>query len=391
MDPVRNPYTPGAGTRPPVLAGREREIARFETLVQRLLAAKTDKGLMITGLRGVGKTVLLSTFSDIAESNQFYTAHTEISEGVDFPSVVARMARKLLLNISPIERMKDRAKRALRVLKAFVVKLPDGPELGFDIEAATGTADSGRLTEDLPELVGAVGEAAREAGRGAMLFFDEIHYVAKEPLAALIASAHRVGQQNLPLAVIGAGLPQLPGIAGTAKSYAERLFDFPWIGRLDFDDASAALTEPARKLDVEYEPAAVDRIIDLSEGYPYFLQEYGKHIWNQADVSPITLRNVLEAEPVVELQLDESFFRVRIWKTTQAERRYLMAMAALGPGQHRSSEIADFLGMKPTSVAPTRANLIHKGLIYSPEYGFTAFSVPKFGDYMLRAYGESAE
>jgi hypothetical protein len=369
-----------------VLAGRDEEVAQFEVLVERLLKARPEKSLMVTGLRGVGKTVLLSTFSDIAESRGFYTAHNEITETALFPAVVARMARKLVLSISPFERMKGRVRDALRVLKAFSVRIPDGPEIGFDLDAASGSADSGDLAEDLPELMTALGEAAIEAERGVMFFFDEIHYVPKEDFAALIAAVHRVGQRSLPVAVIGAGLPQLPGLAGDAKSYAERLFNFPWIGSLPYRDASAAVSKPAEELGVEWEDGAVDRVVQLSEGYPYFLQEYGKHVWNLAPQSPITLGDVSGAELAVQAQLDENFFRVRIWRATPAERRYLRAMAELGPGNHRSSEISDMLGMKIQSVAPTRANLIHKGLIYSPEYGWTGFSVPQFDQFMLRAY-----
>jgi hypothetical protein len=361
-------------------------LAQFEHLIQRLLAGRTEKSLMVTGLRGVGKTVLLSTFSDIAESNGFRTAHNEITESANFPVAIARMSRKLILSLSPFKRMKARTLGALRVLKAFSIKIPDGPEIGFDVEAIQGTADTGNLAEDLPELFTALGQAAQEVGAGVMFFLDEIHYVPRPDLEALIAAVHRVGQQSLPVAVIGAGLPQLPGLAGQAKSYAERLFDFPWIGRLRMKDAANAIAQPAEELGVTYDQDALRRIVRLSEGYPYFRQEYGKHVWNQAKQSPITLLDVTNSEQAVEAQLDENFFRVRIWRTTPAERRYLRGMAELGDDQYRSSEIADALGMKVQSVAPTRANLIHKGLIYSPEYGITAFSVPKFADFMRRTY-----
>jgi len=343
---------------------------------------------MVTGLRGVGKTVLLTTFSDIAESKGFRTAHHEITEAADFPVTIARMSRKLLSSLSSAERMKAHAVAALRILKAFSLRIPNGPEIGLDVEAITGIADTGTLAEDLPELFLALGQAAEEANSGVMFFLDEIHYVPRMDLEALLAAVHRVGQENLPVAVVGAGLPQLPGIAGQAKSYAERLFDFPWIGSLSVDHAVEAISRPARDLEVEFEDAALIRIVQLSAGYPYFLQEYGKHVWNLAENSPISMADVNRCEQAVQSQLDENFFRVRIWRTTPAERRYLLSMAELGDGPYRSSEIADALGMKMQSVAPTRANLIHKGLIFSPEYGLSNFSVPKFADFMRRTYSE---
>jgi hypothetical protein len=386
MDPVRNPYTPSAGTRPPALTGRDSEIRGFDILVQRLKIGQTEKSMMLTGLRGVGKTVLLTTFADIGESHGFFPTVHEITEGANFPAIMARLARKTLLSMNPIERLRDKARRALSILKAFSIRIPDGPEIGLDIDAAVGTADSGDITEDLPELFAAIGEAAIEEGRGVLFFLDEIHHLKREHLAGLIAAVHRATQQSLPLAVIGAGLPQLPGLAGTAKSYAERLFDFPFIDSLPYDAAAEAITRPAEDLGVTYDEDAVDHIVELAEGYPYFLQEYGKHVWNIASQSPITVEDVHRAEDPVRSQLDENFFLVRLWRVTNAERRYMRAMAELGPGTHRSSDIADALGQSVRSVAPTRSNLIHKSLVYSPGYGVTAFTVPQFDDFLRRVY-----
>lgn len=342
--------------------------------------------MLITGLRGVGKTVLLNTFGDIGEAEGFHTAHQEMTEGTDFPSMIARMSRRVLLELDRSARIRDRLRRALGVLKAFSIKIPDGPELGVDVDALVGRADSGDFDEDLAELLVEVGEAAKEEKQGVLFLLDEVQYLEQHELAALIAAVHRVTQRTLPLTVVGAGLPQLPALAGEAKSYAERLFDFPSIDSLEEEDAIEAIVKPASDLDVEYEKEAAESIIDASEGYPYFLQEWGKHVWNVAPRSPISSRDVEAAGPRVQSQLDENFFRVRVDRATRAEKRYLRAMAELAPGPYRSGEIADQLGLKVASVGPTRANLISKGFIYSPSHGFNEFTVPQFDGFMRRNF-----
>lgn len=386
MDPVQNPYTPGAGAPPPALTGRDAELARFRFLVQRVLAGRPEKSMLVTGLRGVGKTVLLNQFEGIAEETGFETAFKEVTEDEDFRLVLARMLRRILLGLSTQERIRDRARRALGILRGFSMRLPGGTEVSIDVDAVLGAADSGDLQADFAELFLEVGEVAKEAGTGIILFFDEIQYLKSAELAALITAIHRVVQRVLPMTIVGAGLPQIPALAGEAKSYAERLFDIPEIGSLTQEAATEAIVRPARELHVAFDDAAAARIVDLSEGYPYFLQEYGKHVWNLADSSPIRVGDVEDARVPVQEQLDENFFRVRIARSTMAEKRYLRAMAELGPGPYRSGDVAEKLRRRVTSMGPLRAQLIHKGFIYSPSHGLADFTVPQFDDFMRRNF-----
>ena len=286
MDPIENPYTPGAGAPPPALTGRDQELRRFDVLANRVIAGRFEKSVLLTGLRGVGKTVLLNKFAGIAEERGFQVAFKEVTEGEAFPAALARMVRRILLRLSPGARRRARVQRALGVLRSFSIRFPEGQEISLDVDAVAGIADSGDLEEDLSELLVELGEAAADAGRGAFFFLDEIQYLRREELAALIAATHRLAQRMLPVAFVGAGLPQLPALAGAAKSYAERLFDIPSIGSLSSEASTEALVRPARELGVEYNDAAVKEILRRSEGYPYFLQEYGKHVWNLAERSP---------------------------------------------------------------------------------------------------------
>lgn len=386
MDPIQNPYTPGAGSRPPALAGRDDQIQAFRILLERVRLGRSEKSLLVTGLRGVGKTVLLNTFRDLAESAGFKTAETEVTHDTSFKQLMARLGRRVLIELNPLTKVKDKALQAARVLKAFTLKLPDGYEIGVDIDAVRGKADSGNLSDDLSDLFLALGEAAREKKAGVVFLFDEIHFLERPDFEALIAALHYVTQRSLPVTVVGAGLPQLPKLAGEAKSYAERLFNFPSIDRLIAEDASEALVKPARDQGVEYENRATDSIIEYTEGYPYFLQEFGKHVWNLAPESPITMADVERARPSVQAQLDENFFRVRIGRTTAAERRYISAMASLGRGPYKSGDIAAKLGTDSPRVAPLRNQLITKGLVYSPSHGITDFTVPQFDDFVRRLY-----
>lgn len=385
MDPVRNPYTPGAGSRPPALAGRDTELAAFRVLLERLRHGRPEKSMIITGLRGVGKTVLLNTFGSIAEDARFATAFTEITHETEFRPLMARLVRRALLSLSPVDRMKERARRAAAVFKAFTLKLPDGPEISIDVEAALGRADSGDLGEDLADLFVALGSAAAEHDSGVVFLFDEIQFLDRAELEALIAALHRTAQQALPITLVGAGLPQIPELTGAAKSYSERLFDFPRIGSLPQEAARQALVIPAREEGVEYEEAAVEEIVRFTEGYPYFLQEFGKHVWNLAEGPTITREDALNARQAVQLQLDDNFFRVRVARCTNAELEYVHAMAALGDGPYRSGDIATKLGRPgPQNVAPTRSRLIEKGLIFSPSHGLSEFTVPQFADFLRR-------
>jgi AAA ATPase domain len=387
VDAIRNPYTPGAGSRPPALTGRDLELEAFRILLARLLIRRPEKSLLITGLRGVGKTVLINAFEAIAEEAGFRTAKSEITHDTEFRPLVARLARRALLSISPLARMGDRARRAAGVFKAFTLRMPGGFELGVDIEAVIGQADSGDLAEDLSDLFVALGEAAADHETGVVFLLDEMQFLARPELEALIAALHQAAQRQLPLTLAGAGLPQLPALTGAAKSYSERLFRFPTIDRLDERAARDALELPAIAEGASYQPAAIARILEHTEGYAYFLQEYGKHVWNIARGPAITVHDVSRAHTQVELDLDESFFRVRIGRATRAEVTYLSAMAHLGRGPHRSGEIAAAMGRTgPESIAPTRASLIEKGLIYSPSYGLNLFTVPQFDAYVRRTY-----
>ena len=386
MDPITNPYAPGAGSRPPALTGRDREIEVFRILIGRLAAGRSAKGLMIRGLRGVGKTVLLTTFRDMAENSKFQTAFSEITHDVEFKSMMARLVRRVVLSFNLTEKIKDKVWRAAGILKAFSIKLPDGPEFGINIEALRGRGDSGNLADDLSDLFVAVGEAAKERKTGVIFFLDEIQFLQRPDLEALIAAAHQISQRGLPMAIIGAGLPQLPKIAGEAKSYAERLFDFPEIDRLDEAAAREALEKPAQEHGVSFAPEATTAILKFTERYPYFLQEYGKHVWNIAEEKKITKADVEVAREKVVAQLDENFFRVRIDRTTPTERNYIVAMAYLGDGPYKTGDISAKLKRSTTTVAPLRGILINKGLIYSPSHGITAFTVPQFDDFLRRNF-----
>ncbi len=384
---MQNPYAPGAGTPPPELAGREelREAARVA--LARIRAGRPGKSLLMVGLRGVGKTVLLDKMREDAEVAGLRTIRIEAPENRSLPAILAPQLRIALLELSRDEKAKDLAQRALRGLagfaKALKLKYQD-IEVGFDFEPEPGLADNGDLEHDLQALLEVAGSAAQKAGTALVLFVDELQYVEEEQLASLITALHRTAQRGLPVALIGAGLPQLPGKMGRAKSYAERLFDFPRLGPLPAGAAATAIAEPAREQGVEFQPEALQRIIDQTQGYPYFLQEWGKHAWNTASASPITLHDVEQASVAAIAELDESFFRVRFDRLTSLEKRYLRAMADLGPGPHRSGDVAMRLGRGVTSLAPTRSQLVAKGMIWSPSHGDTAFTVPLFDDFMKR-------
>jgi AAA ATPase domain len=384
MDPLDNPYRPGAGTPPPALIGRDELIDRFGVAVRRAVTGRPGKSLMPIGLRGVGKTVLLNRFAEIASNDGLQVAFIEAPETGDFRTLLAVRLRKVLLEMERSGPARAVA-RALQILKTFSLQLPDGSAIAIDVDALAGQADSGILTEDLTDLLVAVGEAAREKRGGLLLAIDEVQYVSSDELGALITAIHRTSQLNLPIVLIGAGLPQLPGLAGEAKSYAERLFDFPEIGSLEAEQARAALEIPAEEGGAQYEPEALAAIFAASHGYPYFIQEWGYHVWNHASSTTISRDDVQSVAPVVVDQLDRNFFLVRFDRLTPKEKEYLRAMAELGPGPHRSGDIASGLGVKVESVAPRRSGLIVKGMIYSPAHGDTAFTVPLFDEYLRRA------
>ncbi len=387
MDPVRNPFAPGAGTPPPELAGRDELRETVRIALARVRLGLPTKSVLMVGLRGVGKTVLLDRMRDDAESTGIQTARVEAPESRSLPALLAPQLRQALLRMSRNERARELAHRALRALagfaKALKIKYQD-IEVGFDFEPEPGLADNGDLEHDLQALLEAVGNAAREAETALVLFIDELQYVEEEQLAALITALHRGAQRRLPIVLVGAGLPQLRGQMGRAKSYAERLFDFPEVGPLSNADARIAIAKPALDQGVEFAEDALHSIVLQTHGYPYFLQEWGKHTWDAATQSPITLQDVTRASRAAVAALDESFFRVRFDRLTPLEKRYLRAMAELGPGPHRSGDIADQLGRKVTALGPTRNQLIAKGMIWSPNHGDTAFTVPLFDEFMCR-------
>ena len=387
MDPITNPYTPGAGTPPRELAGRDDLRNKVRVCLERLRIGNSAKSVIMVGLRGVGKTVLLDKMRLDAESSGIQTVRIEVPENRSLPAVIAPALRIALLRLSKVEAAKVFAQRALQALaglaKSLKFKYQD-IEVGLDFDAEPGLADNGDLEVDLAALFVESGIAAKNAGTVLALFIDELQYIKQDQFAALISALHRCAQQNLPIAVVGAGLPQLLSIAGEAKSYAERLFDYPIVDKLTHSPATDVIRKPALALGVVFEDEAVEEIIRKTDGYPYFLQEWGKHAWDAAQTTPITKNDVLEATHLTIATLDESFFKVRLERTTPSERRYLKAMAELGAGPHRSGDIAQKLSKAATSLGPVRASLIAKGIVWSPSHGDTAFTVPLFHLYLLR-------
>ena len=387
MDPRTNPYAPGAGYPPPELAGRDDIIERAAVALDRIRAGRAARSFVLYGLRGVGKTVLLSRIRIDAEARDFASITIEAPEERSLPAILIPALRATLLKLSRGEALRAGLAKAMAALASFAgrmkVKYKD-IEVGIDYKPEKGVADSGDLQVDLADLLGAVGAAAKERKTAAVLFIDELQYVAEPQLAAFISAFHQASQNQLPITMVAAGLPQLLGQTGRAKSYAERLFEFVPIDRLDEAAATAALCKPADAQRVTFAKEAVAEVLFQTKGYPYFLQEWGKHCWNIAVKSPIRYADATAATVAALAELDASFFRVRFDRLTPAEKTYLRAMAELGPGPHRSGDIAEHLNRKVEGVAPTRNALIAKGMIYSPAHGDTAFTVPLFDGFMRR-------
>ncbi len=379
----RNPYTPDMGARPPFLAGRDAELAYFEEMLAQLGAGGTQKHLILTGLRGVGKTVLLNEFEAKCDAAGWPGETRELAEGSRIAHLVAKAARKALMEMSATKRAGDAVRRGLEALKAFTLTLGD-LDFRFDVSALEGVADSGDLAEDMRDLLVEVGAAAQANGSGFALILDELQNLSKADLEALIVGLHRAKQKALPVALVGGGLPLLPDLTGEAKSYAERGFEFREVGALDRLAAAAALEEPARGQNVEWEPAAVERIVDLTEGYPYFLQEYGREIWKLHRGQVIDRSQVSAAEPIVLEYLDDNFFSQRIGKLPDAERRYMSAIAALGDGPQRTGDVAATMGKDLQHVSVVRDRLIKASLLYAPRRGEVDFTVPLCADYIRR-------
>ncbi len=387
MDPRKNPYAPGAGTIPPELAGRDEIIEEVSIQLDRCRNGLAYRSVLMVGLRGVGKTVLLNFLALEAEAKGFAIVQIETPEKRSLPALIIPSLRSTLLKLDKLTAAGDIGKRALKALGGFVkamkVKYKD-IEFGVDLGSEPGLADSGDLESDLIDLFVEIGRAAKAKKTALVFFIDEIQYIEEKQFAALIMALHRCTQKQLPVTMVGAGLPQLIGQAGRAKSYAERLFMYPSIGPLSNEAAKKALTIPAEKMNVFYEEEALKEILAQTQGYPYFLQEWGKHCWQSAQKSPITRTDALNATEVAISGLDSSFFRVRFDRLTPNEKKYLRAMAELGPGPHRSGDIAHLLKKDVQGVAPVRANLINKGMIYSPDHGDNNFTVPLFDGYMKR-------
>lgn len=392
MDPIRNPYTPNAGAQPPAVLGRDAQLSTFDLLLRRISAGRTEQSMIITGLRGVGKTVLLGRFRVKAQELGWVVVEREVSKHDDeqFRRQMVSAIRTSLFEMSPKARWGDRMRRAAAVLKSFSVSVDPTGTLtgGIDVDAAQGFADQQELQADLTDLLVAVGEAAKDADRGLVLLFDEVQFFSTRQLEALISALHKTVQRGLPVTMVGAGLPQIAELAGDAKSYSERLFKFPRIRNLDDEDARAALTEPAQAEDADYSERALDLALEVTGGYPYFLQELGYAVWGVAEGPMITREDIATSIPTYEAKLDESFFRVRLDRATEMERIYLRAMAELGSEAQKAQDVAAVIGRKSTQMGPTRAQLINMGLLYTPEHGYAAFTVPHFDKFLVRAIPE---
>ncbi|MBV8113536.1 MAG: ATP-binding protein [Silvibacterium sp.] len=387
MDPVRNPYSPGAGSPPPELAGRGKLREQIRIAIARIQRSNPTKSVLMVGLRGVGKTVLLDQMRKDAEGSGIHTVRIEAPEGLSLPALLAPQIRLALLRLSRVSSAKNLANRGLRALAGFARALKvsyNDIQVGIDLEPEPGLADNGDLEGDLTSLLEQVGLAAQKGKTAVAIFIDELQYVEEIQFGALISALHRCAQSRLPITVVGAGLPHLRGLAGKAKSYAERLFDFPMIGALTDSEAEIAIVKPAESEGVHYARGAVTEIVRQTRGYPYFLQEWGKQSWDIASRSPISMADVKAASILAVAALDESFFRVRFDRLTPTEKTYLRAMAELGEGPHRSGDIAEMLDRRVTSLGPIRNNLIAKGMIWSPNHGDTAFTVPLFDEFMKR-------
>lgn len=386
MDPVLNPYAPGAGTPPPELAGRERERRAFEVLLQRLLAGRADQGIALWGLRGVGKTVLLNDMARHAQTQQWGTGYVELGGRGPLRPALATIAVQATQSLARQPGIAKRARAALRVVRSFsVTAMPAGVTFSIDIDADPGRADSGQLDVDLYEVLLELGEVAREAGTGVALFFDEMQFADPDELGAVLAALHRAGQSALPIAAVCAGLPQLASRLVEASSYAERLFSYHEVGALDPDAAGEALALPAEREGVSYAPDALGYLLERTGRYPFFIQTYGKFAWHVARDSPIDLAAARTADMIAQEQLDGGFHRSRWNRATPAERRYLAALADLGDGPQPTAEVSARLGMTQQRTAVQRQNLIDvKGLLYSPQRGLIDFTAPFFGDYLRR-------
>lgn len=385
MDPVRNPFAPGAGSQPPELAGRDEIVNDARTALKRTKIGRHARSQLLLGLRGTGKTVLLNTIENAAEEEGYLTSVIEAPEEKPLAELLYPRMQQVLRRLSLIESAKAKTHDAMKALRSFasVFKVQVG-DLSVSVDPEPGVADSGNLEYDLPDMFVAIGNAAKAAGKGWCLLVDEVQYLKEAELAALIVAIHKIGQKQLPVIFFGAGLPQLAGLSGDAKSYAERLFSFPKVGALDNEAAIKAVKGPIEEEEEKITPEALSEILKITEGYPYFLQEWGFQAWNTADKSPIDKGDINKATDNALMRLDDGFFQVRFDRLTPKEREYVIAMSEIGKGPYRSSEVAERLGEPPSKLGPRRAQIIAKGMIYSPQYGDIDFTVPMFDDYLRR-------
>ncbi|MGC0369431.1 ATP-binding protein [Microbacterium sp. SLBN-111] len=389
MEALTNPYTPNAGAEPQAVVGRDDQLGSFDLLLARIERGRTEQSMIITGLRGVGKTVLLGQFRSKALGRDWVVVELEVSKNDEshFRRTLASKLRTALYELSPKARWTDRFQHAAGVLRSFTVSVDASGAwaAGLDVDAAEGFADHGDLALDVTDLFIAIGDAAQERGRGLVLLLDEVQFLNKQQLEAVIEALHKMVQRKLPVTLAGAGLPQIAELAGDAKSYAERLFKFPSIGNLNEEDARAALMKPASDEGVSFDEESLAEALSVTGGYPYFLQELGYAVWTVAQGPVITREDIVTALPAYEAKLDESFFRVRLDRATEMQRAYLRAMAELGSQPQKASDVADVMGRTSQNLGPTRAELINMGLLYTPEHGYAAFTVPHFDTFLVRA------
>ncbi|WP_395647207.1 ATP-binding protein [Terricaulis sp.] len=383
MKASENPYNPGAGAPPPELAGRDGLLRQADTAIERARRGKPSKSFLMLGLRGVGKTVLLNELEQSAERNGCQTAMFETDPDRPLAAQIAPQLHRILLRLDRIKKAGADMHNAFGALRSFasVFKV----QLGDFEFGLAGPAATGDLTLDLTDLLVAIGEAAKKRETAVIILVDEIQYVQKGDLSALIMALHKISQRQLPVLLFGAGLPQLAKLAGDAKSYAERLFDYPPIGPLDAESARLALTAPAKREFVAYAPEALDYVVEQTGGYPFFLQVWGSHCWDAAAKSPITLADAKRASAAAVTALDEGIFKVRLARLTERQRAYARVMAEFGGAPVNSSDIANAMGLSLSQAAPIRDELIKKGMAYSPERGLIGFTVPKFDEFMRRA------
>ncbi|WP_033062348.1 ATP-binding protein [Pseudomonas sp. CFII68] len=385
MDPYRNPFAPGAGSRPPELAGRDSILEAARIACGRAVNGRSARSIMLLGLRGTGKTVLLNEIGRIAKEEGLLVSKVEAPERESLARLLYPEMRKVMRALSGVESAKQIANRGLKGLRSFasIFKIDiGGIEIG--VEPEPGLADSGNLQYDLPDLFTVIGEAAQAAGKGWILLIDEVQYLTEADLSALIVSIHRMSQEGLPVLLVGAGLPQVARLAGEAKSYAERLFLYPEVGALDQPSATQAVQKPILEEEASIDTAALDSIVDRTQGYPFFLQEWASTAWNNAEGPEITVDDVEHSYSETLASLDAGFFRVRIDRLTPSEVQFVKAMSTLGDGPYAIADVAKVMGRPQSSLGPTRANIISKGMIYSTDHGYLNFTVPLFAEFMRR-------